>query len=68
MGKNKNSSSADGCIKFFTRGLGFLLLFAFLAGGIYVLLRGAGAYLIIADELQPVNARVMLSGGSPFVI
>lgn len=40
-----------------------LLLLAFLGIGTYIILRGAGAYLIIADELQPANAIVMLSGG-----
>ena len=63
MENKKNSSCSAGCLKFFTRGLGLLLLLAFLAVSAYVLLRGAGAYLIIADELQPANAIVMLSGG-----
>lgn len=40
-----------------------MVILAFLVTGMYILLRGAGAYLIIADELQPVNAIVMLSGG-----
>ncbi len=63
MKNNKNASCSGGCWKFFTQGLGLLLLLAFLAVGAYLLLRGAGAYLIIADELQPANAIVMLSGG-----
>ena len=63
MEKNNNLSCSGGCMRFFTRGLGLLLLLAFLAGGAYILLRGAGAYLIIADELQSANAIVMLSGG-----
>lgn len=63
MRKEKNPSSSGGCIKYFTRGIGFLILLSFLAVGAYILLRGAGAYLIIADELQPADAIVMLSGG-----
>jgi len=63
MQNKKNSSCSGGCLKFFTRGLGLLLLVAFLIFGSYIILRGAGAYLIIADELQPANAIVMLSGG-----
>lgn len=63
MENNNNSSCSGGCLKFLTRGLGFLLLLALLAGGGYILLRGAGAYLIIADKLEPANAIVILSGG-----
>ncbi len=62
--KSKNNSSCfGGCLKFFTRGVGLLTLLAVLVIGGYILLRGAGAYLIIADELQPSQAIVMLSGG-----
>lgn len=63
MEKNTNLSCVKVCFRFFTRGFGLLVLLAFLATGMYILLRGAGAYLIIADELQPANAIVMLSGG-----
>lgn len=63
IGKNKNSSFSGGCVKFFSRGLGLLILLALLATSAYVLLRGAGAYLIIADKLKPANAIVILSGG-----
>ena len=40
-----------------------MLLLTLLAFGAYIILRGAGAYLIIADELESANAIVMLSGG-----
>ena len=63
MKKEKNSSWCKGCFKFISGGTGLLVLLAFLAVGGYILLRGAGAYLIIADELQPAQAIVMLSGG-----
>ncbi|MDP2965424.1 MAG: YdcF family protein [Pelolinea sp.] len=63
MEKKKNSSCIKGCFRFITRGVGLLALLAFLAIGGYIFLRGAGAYLIIADELQPAQAIVMLSGG-----
>jgi uncharacterized SAM-binding protein YcdF (DUF218 family) len=63
MQNKKNFSCSGGCLKYFTRGLGLLLLLAFLAISFYLLLRGAGAYLIIADDLQPSDAIVMLSGG-----
>jgi uncharacterized SAM-binding protein YcdF (DUF218 family) len=63
MKKEKNSSWCKGCFKLISGGTGLLVLLAFLAVGGYILLRGAGAYLIIADELQSAQAIVMLSGG-----
>lgn len=63
MEKNKDLSCSAGCIKIFNHGLGFLLLLVLVAVAGYFILRGAGAYLIIADKLQPANAIVMLSGG-----
>ena len=63
MEKEKNSPCIKGCFRFITRGVGLLALLVFLATGGYIFLRGAGAYLIIADELQPAQAIVMLSGG-----
>lgn len=52
-----------GCFRFFTRGVGLLAFLLIVIAGGYIILRGAGAYLIIADELQPAQAIVMLSGG-----
>jgi uncharacterized SAM-binding protein YcdF (DUF218 family) len=63
MDSKQKSSCIGGCLRFFTQGIGLLLLISFLAIGTYIFLRGAGAYLIIADELQPANAVVILSGG-----
>lgn len=58
----KHGREASGCLK---RGLltagGFLLLAALAA----LALRAAGAFLIVADPLQPVDAVAVLSGGSP---
>lgn len=51
------------CFRFFTRGVGLLAFLLIVIAGGYIILRGAGAYLIIADELQPAQAIVMLSGG-----
>jgi uncharacterized SAM-binding protein YcdF (DUF218 family) len=56
-------SFIKGCIKIFTHGFGIIALLAILIVGGYILLRGAAAYLIIADKLQPAQAIVMLSGG-----
>ena len=63
MEKENSSSCIEGCLRFFTRGIGLLTLFIIVVVGGYIILRGAGAYLIIADELQPAQAIVMLSGG-----
>ncbi|MEN6410206.1 MAG: YdcF family protein, partial [Anaerolineaceae bacterium] len=58
----KAGREASGCLK---RGLltagGFLMLAALAA----LALRAAGAFLIVADPLQPVDAVAVLSGGSP---
>jgi uncharacterized SAM-binding protein YcdF (DUF218 family) len=56
-------SLIKGCLKIFTHGFGIIALIAILIIGVYILLRGAAAYLIIADKLQPAQAIVMLSGG-----
>jgi uncharacterized SAM-binding protein YcdF (DUF218 family) len=52
-----------GCFKVFTHGFGIIASIAIIIIGGYILLRGAAAYLIIADKLQPAQAIVMLSGG-----
>jgi uncharacterized SAM-binding protein YcdF (DUF218 family) len=63
MDKKHNSPSKKGCFGFITHGIGLVILLTVLAAGGYIFLRGAAAYLIIADELQPAQAIVMLSGG-----
>lgn len=63
MEKKNSNSCLRGCISVFTHGLGILVLVVLIIAGGYLVLRGAGAYLIIADELQPAQAIVMLSGG-----
>ena len=64
MNINKNDQSHIGCMKKMRR-LGCALLGAVsvLIGG-YLILRGAGAFLIVADELVPAKAIVVLSGGT----
>jgi uncharacterized SAM-binding protein YcdF (DUF218 family) len=53
-----------GCLRVVGSGIGLLVLIVVLIAGAYVLLRAAGAYLIYADELEPANAIVVLSGGT----
>lgn len=60
--KNKKGC-AGGCLKFLGGALGLVILLAASLVAGYVLLRGAGAYLIIADELQPAKAIVIMGGG-----
>lgn len=60
---NGRKGCAAGCFKIFGGFLGAVLLLLFLALGGYLFLRGAGAFLIIADELQPANAIVIMGGG-----
>ena len=62
--ERKEKSCLRGCYKLFTRGIGILVLLIILIGFTYLLLRGAGAYLIIADEMEPAKAVVVLSGGT----
>ena len=53
-----------GCLRIVGSGIGLLLLIVTLVAGAYILLRAAGAYLIYADELQPADVIVVLSGGT----
>jgi uncharacterized SAM-binding protein YcdF (DUF218 family) len=62
--ERKEKSCLKGCYKLFTRGIGILVLIIILIGFTYLLLRGAGAYLIVADEMEPAKAVVVLSGGT----
>ena len=58
MSESENKKSCLG------GGIGLLLLIVVLVAGAYLLLRGAGAYLIYADDLEPADVIVVLSGGT----
>lgn len=62
--KEKNKSCMGGCLRIVGGGIGLLVLLVVLIAGAYVLLRGAGAYLIYADDLEPADVIVVLSGGT----
>jgi len=64
MKEGNDRSCLGGCIKFITGGIGLIIFLSMLLMGFYVLLRGAGAFLIVADPLQKVNAIIILSGGT----
>lgn len=64
MIERKQNHGLDGCSSLFTS-IGCMLILLLLSlAGFYVLLRGAGAFLIVADELVPAKAIVILSGGT----
>lgn len=60
----KKRACLVGCLRVFTRGVGGIVLILVFLVGLYLVLRGAGAYLIVADELEPAKAIVVLSGGT----
>jgi len=62
--KLHKKSCLGGYLKAVGGGMGLLLFLLVAIFGSFLLLRGAGAYLIYADELEPVDAIVVLSGGS----
>ncbi len=60
---HKKRGCVKGCLGFIG---GIVGIVAIITAGValgYLVLRGAGAYLIIADELQPANAIVIMGGG-----
>lgn len=57
------NSCVQGCRKILASGILLLILIIVFVAGSYLLLRGAGAFLIIADDLEKANAIVVLSGG-----
>ena len=61
--ENKKSCTG-GCLRVVGGGIGLLFLIIVLIASAYVLLRGAGAYLIYADDLEPADVIVILSGGT----
>ena len=52
------------CARLVTSLGGCLVGLVILVSGLYMALRAAGAYLIVADELVPARAIVVLSGGT----
>lgn len=60
----KKRSCLGGCLRIVGGGIGLLILLLVLLVGVYILLRGAGAYLIYADNLEPADVIVVLSGGT----
>jgi uncharacterized SAM-binding protein YcdF (DUF218 family) len=61
--ENKKNGKG-GCSKIIGSGIGLLLLIVVIVLGAFILLRGAGAYLIYADELETADVIVVLSGGT----
>jgi len=62
--KSDHQSCMSGCSHVVTGSIGLILALLLLIGGGYLLLRGIGAYLIVADDLEPSHAIVILSGGT----
>jgi uncharacterized SAM-binding protein YcdF (DUF218 family) len=62
--KNQKKSCFSSCSRIAGSGLALIILLVLLMGGGYILLRGAGAFLIVADGLEPAKAIVILGGGN----
>jgi len=62
MGNQENSKFS--CARLFASLAGCLTGLIIFISALYMGLRAAGAYLIVADELVPVRAIVVLSGGT----
>lgn len=63
MEEKQKKSCFSSCLGVFAGGVGLLVLLAVAAITGYLALRGAGAFLIVADELAEAKAIVVLSGG-----
>lgn len=61
--ENQKASFLKGCFRWFGGAVGCITAVIFLSIIGYLFLRGAGAFLIIADELTPVNAIIIMGGG-----
>jgi uncharacterized SAM-binding protein YcdF (DUF218 family) len=53
-----------GCLRILGNGIGVLFILLVIVMGVYIVLRGAGAYLIYSDEIEPADIIVVLSGGT----
>ena len=51
-----------GCLRILGNGIGVLFILLVIVMGVYIVLRGAGAYLIYSDEIEPADIIVVLSG------
>jgi len=61
--ENQNKSCSRGCFNIFGRTVGVIIMLLLVALFGYLILRAAGAYLIIADDLTPVDAIIIMGGG-----
>lgn len=59
-----SKSRGNGCVRIFFSLAGCLTGLIIFVSTLYIGLRAAAAYLIVADELVPVKAIVVLSGGT----
>jgi len=61
--ENQKSSCFVGCLNFIGGAVGVIVVLLLVSFIGYFALRAAGAYLIIADDLSPANAIVIMGGG-----
>lgn len=64
MKEQNDRSCFHGCLRIITGGIGLMVFLAIFLVGFYVVLRGAGAFLIVADPLEEAKAIIILSGGT----
>ena len=61
--ENEKNSCFGGCLKLIGGVIGVIVAMLLLSLVGYFFLRAAGAYLIIADDLTPVDAIIIMGGG-----